>query len=182
MPAQAEGYATRESRTHVHHELLKSGPSQDGNRSLPCSLHPTPGGNDHVWVALDDLFRGRDALFCLASEAEFRKDGFPTSNLDQFFDPLDTADERIIPFLEKHTRSAREGSGRVGNGLQLCLAGREQLVSFLLLIHEAGNQGEAQSGMRLVDVLLLLGSCPINRSALLTTNAVTDERKCDREW
>jgi hypothetical protein len=35
--------------------------------------------------------------------------------------------------------------------------------------------------MRPVDVLFLLGSCPINRSALLTTNAVTDERKCDRE-
>jgi hypothetical protein len=37
MPAQAEGYGTRESRTHVHDELLKSGPSRDGNRSLPCS-------------------------------------------------------------------------------------------------------------------------------------------------
>lgn len=42
---------------------------------------------------------------------EMGEHGSTAGNLDRFLHPLDTADERVVPFLEVHARAACPASG-----------------------------------------------------------------------
>ena len=94
--------------------LIPAGPGGDGVR--PHGL-AAPRGDDHFGVSPNDLLRGHDAVLSELGVTKLREDRIAAGDLDELLDPLDAGDQRLVPFLEIHTRSPRRtGRGRRARG------------------------------------------------------------------
>lgn len=67
-------------------------------------IHPAPRGDDYVRISFDDLLKLDNPILRFSDLSKLRKNGRPAGKFDQFLYPFDSADERIIPFFEIHTR------------------------------------------------------------------------------
>jgi hypothetical protein len=103
-------------------------PARTCRDALPAHRLAAPRADDHVWSGVDHLIARDDAIGREFRPPQLRKHGIATGNLDQFFDPLDTGDQRVIPFLEIHARPAREGPGALANLIEASfqLAGQSE--------------------------------------------------------
>src|SRR5580704_10683506 len=88
-------------------DILPTGPRCNGVRSKTLAA---PGPENHIRRPLDDFHRVTQNPV-LRERTAFHlvgKDVIATRNIDDFADPLNSGDERHVPFLEVDTRPAPE--------------------------------------------------------------------------
>src|SRR6185312_5973236 len=85
---------------------LPPGPSRHSLRAKPLAA---PGTEHDIRSAAHDLAGvAQDAVLAERTRGALGKDIVAAGDADQFTDPADAADERLVPFLEVHPRTPRQ--------------------------------------------------------------------------
>ena len=89
-----------------------AGPAGACGHPLGSKLLAAPRADDQVGRGGDHLLQvGDDAVAAQRRSRPLWKDVVATGHADQFADPADRADRRLVPFLEIHPGPARQRSG-----------------------------------------------------------------------
>ena len=74
-----------------------------------------PRADDHIRRPRDDLLAGHDPILRQAGIGQLGEDRLAAGDLDELLGPANAADQRVVPFLEKHFRTARQRLGALAN-------------------------------------------------------------------
>src|SRR5688572_6945214 len=66
-----------------------------------------PGREDDLWIASGGFGGIDNAILREAGAGELRKNRRAAGDLNQFLDPTDAGDQRVVPFLEEDAESGR---------------------------------------------------------------------------
>jgi len=82
-----------------------------------------PRGNDDVRTTTNHLVSADNALLPELGVAKLGEDRIAAGDLDEFFDPANSGDQRVVPFLEEDARPAGKlrggGADRVDLELEM---------------------------------------------------------------
>src|SRR5579859_3412130 len=86
---------------------------------LHLHLHSAPRREDHIRIAFNHRFPSHNALLGLPTFAELRENRLASRNLDELFNPLDAADERVVPLLEEYAGPEGKALGQRLNAIKI---------------------------------------------------------------
>src|SRR6516164_1782918 len=87
----------------VHMAIADGGngvPTRPLTNRVEVGLLATPTRNNNVRLATDDFIAGHDTVGCARTASQFRENVLAAGRFNRFAHPSDSADERVIPFLE----------------------------------------------------------------------------------
>lgn len=102
-------------------DAIPTCPFHDGSPSHGLSA---PRGDNRFRIPGHDLIGSHDTIACQFSKAQLGKDRLATCDFDEFVDPLNARNERVVPFLEEDARMA----GKAGGGLANAIKARFKLL------------------------------------------------------
>jgi len=91
----------------------------------------TPRRDDHIRPTANHVFCTDDALFAEFGVAQLGEDRIAAGDVDEFFDPANARDQRVVPFFKEDARAARQRCRSGADRIDLELEMRDEAIGLV---------------------------------------------------